>query len=75
MFWKSVDADQLASEKLAHQDQLLFSTLLVNACIKNYIHANKKKTIQFCENKYRHEHVMITNLYIVNHILYGCHLY
>ena len=30
---------------------------------------------RFVENKSRHEHVMITNLYIVSHILYDCHLY
>ena len=29
----------------------------------------------FVENKYRHEHVMITNLYILSHILYDRHLY
>ena len=29
----------------------------------------------FVNNKYRHEHVMITNLYIVSHTLYGCLLY
>ena len=28
----------------------------------------------FVENKYRHEHVMIINLYIVSHILYDRHL-
>ena len=27
------------------------------------------------ENKYRHEHVMIINLYIVSNILYDRHLY
>ena len=27
----------------------------------------------FVENKYRHEHVMITKLYIVSHILYDRH--
>ena len=44
---------------------------------KTYTHANKKKATQFTsfvENKYRHEHVMIINLYIVSHILYDCHL-
>ena len=29
----------------------------------------------FFENKYRHEHVMIINLYIVSHNLYDRHLY
>ena len=29
----------------------------------------------FVENKYRHEHVMIINLYIVSHILYDRYLY
>ena len=29
----------------------------------------------FVENKYRHEHVMIINLYVISHILYDCHLY
>ena len=29
----------------------------------------------FVENKYRHEHVMIINLYTVSHILYDRHLY
>ena len=29
----------------------------------------------FVENKYRHEHIMITKLYSVSHILYDRHLY
>ena len=29
----------------------------------------------FVENKYKLEHVMIINLYIVSHILYDRHLY
>ena len=29
----------------------------------------------FVENKYRHEHVIITKLYIVSHILYDRHFY
>ena len=43
-----------------------------------YTHANKKKATpihRFVENKYRHEHVMIINLYIVSHILYDRQLY
>ena len=43
-----------------------------------YTHANKKKAAQFTgfvENIYRHEHVMITKLYIVSHILFNRHLY
>ena len=43
-----------------------------------YTHANKKKAIQFTgfvENKYRHEHIMITKLYTVSHIWYNRHLY
>ena len=42
----------------------------------NYTHANKKKATHctcFVENKYRHEHVMITKLYIISHILYNRH--
>ena len=30
---------------------------------------------QLCWKKYRHEHVMITNAYIVSHILYECQFY
>ena len=33
------------------------------------------KFTSFVENEYRHEHVMITNLYILSHILHDCHLY
>ena len=43
-----------------------------------YTHANKKKATpihRFCLIKYRHEHVMITKLYIVSHILYDHHIY
>ena len=44
-----------------------------------YTHANKKKAApkftDLFENKYRHEHVMITNICIVSHILYDRHLY
>ena len=43
-----------------------------------YTHVNRKKATQFTcfvENKYRHEHVMITKVYIVSHILYNRHLY
>ena len=43
-----------------------------------FTHAYKKKAIpihRFVENKYRHVHVMILNLYIVSHILNDRHLY
>ena len=46
--------------------------------IFTYTHANNKMATpihRFVENKYRQEHVMITKLYIVSHILYDCHLY
>ena len=38
----------------------------------------KRRPAQFAdffENKYRHKHAMIINLYIVSHILYDRHLY
>ena len=44
-------------------------------CKNLYTHANKKKATNFVENKYRRQHVMITNIYIVSHILYDCHHY
>ena len=43
-----------------------------------YTHANKMRPSQFTgfvENKYRHDHVMIINLYILSPIFYDRHLW
>ena len=67
--------------------QMTFSICFVSLLQCCCIFSNKNDTIlmlikirpfqftDFNENKYKHEHVMITNLYIVNHILYDHHLY
>ena len=54
------------------------TTLLEISCTGSYTHANKKKATPIhglFENKYRYEHIMITNVYIVSHILDDHHLY
>ena len=56
----------------------LFGTGYTFRYLVLYTHANKKRPpqfISFFENKYTHEHVMIINLYIANHILYECILW
>ena len=76
----SGNAPQPMLNKLALEKEKKYQYIqkIINYAPVNYTHANKKKATQLTssvENKYKHEHVMITKLYIVSHILYDRHLY
>ena len=57
---------------------ILYELIVIFFKLIHILMLKKRRPTQFTgfvENKNRHEHVMITKLYIVSHILYDHHLY